>query len=160
METVSEYDDDIDLVIKLGEEQKEQAKAIKGAIPKNKNAFSAKVFPSTIKKINNEIREKRERKLKRLNNFPILHIDYETSSVYIETTDENNKKHKLLYNLNPSKEEITSDVKLFINFMNNYRYFREQKSKKVFSKSIGNHMYLVENNGFGNYRIIGKEKLK
>lgn len=36
----------------------------------------------------------------------------------------------------------------------------EQKLKDVFSKPIGNYMYLIENNGFGNYRIIGRKKLK
>ncbi len=36
----------------------------------------------------------------------------------------------------------------------------EQKAMKTFSKPIGDHMYLVENNGFGDYRIIGKKKLK
>lgn len=36
----------------------------------------------------------------------------------------------------------------------------EQKLKEVFSKPIGNYMYLIENNGFGNYRIIGRKKLK
>ena len=36
----------------------------------------------------------------------------------------------------------------------------EQKAMKTFSKPIGDHMYLVENNGFGNYRIIGKKKLR
>ena len=36
----------------------------------------------------------------------------------------------------------------------------EQKAMKTFSKPIGDHMYLVENNGFGNYRIIGRKKLK
>lgn len=32
-----------------------------------------------------------------------------------------------------------------------------QKSKKVFRKPIGNYIYTVENNGFGQYRIIGKD---
>ena len=36
----------------------------------------------------------------------------------------------------------------------------EEELKKVFSKPIGNYMYLIENNGFGNYRIIRKKKLK
>lgn len=33
---------------------------------------------------------------------------------------------------------------------------KEQSSKKVFRKAIGNYYYTVENNGFGNYRIIRK----
>lgn len=32
-----------------------------------------------------------------------------------------------------------------------------QKRKKVFKKFIGDYVYTVENNGFGNYRIIGKD---
>ena len=34
------------------------------------------------------------------------------------------------------------------------------KISPVFVKRIGNYQYVVENNGFGNYRIIGKKKLK
>ncbi|MDO4363729.1 MAG: hypothetical protein Q4C99_04320, partial [Clostridia bacterium] len=33
---------------------------------------------------------------------------------------------------------------------------KEQKQMKVFKKAIGNNIYTVENNGFGEYRIIGK----
>ena len=36
----------------------------------------------------------------------------------------------------------------------------EQRSKKVFRKAIGNYYYTVENNGSGDYRIIGKERLE
>ncbi|WP_288528986.1 hypothetical protein [uncultured Eubacterium sp.] len=36
---------------------------------------------------------------------------------------------------------------------------KEQSRHKMFSKSIGNYIYLIENNGFGNYRIIGKEPI-
>ena len=32
-----------------------------------------------------------------------------------------------------------------------------QRKQKVITKAIGNYVYTVENNGFGNYRIIGKE---
>ena len=32
-----------------------------------------------------------------------------------------------------------------------------QRKQKVVTKAIGNYIYTVENNGFGNYRIIGKE---
>lgn len=32
----------------------------------------------------------------------------------------------------------------------------EQRTKKVFKKAIGDYYYTVENNGSGNYRIIGK----
>ena len=35
-----------------------------------------------------------------------------------------------------------------------------QKNKKVFKKPIGDYIYTVENNGFGNYRIIGKAKIE
>ena len=35
----------------------------------------------------------------------------------------------------------------------------EQKNMKVFLKAIGNYNYTVENNGFGNCRIIGKRLL-
>ncbi|MEE1124886.1 MAG: hypothetical protein U0L18_02985 [Acutalibacteraceae bacterium] len=37
---------------------------------------------------------------------------------------------------------------------------REQIERKVFNKAIGNYIYTVENNGFGNYRIIGKKNIK
>jgi hypothetical protein len=36
----------------------------------------------------------------------------------------------------------------------------EQATRRVFRKYIDDYVYLVENNGFGNYRIIGKEKIK
>ena len=32
-----------------------------------------------------------------------------------------------------------------------------QRKQKVVTKAIGNYIYTIENNGFGNYRIIGKE---
>jgi predicted transcriptional regulator YdeE len=35
-----------------------------------------------------------------------------------------------------------------------------QASKKVFTKAIGDYKYTVENNGFGNYRVIGKKLIK
>lgn len=37
---------------------------------------------------------------------------------------------------------------------------KEQLNKKTFYKSIGDYIYYVENNGFGNFRIIGKSKIK
>lgn len=36
---------------------------------------------------------------------------------------------------------------------------KEQSNKKVFSKNIGNYTYTVENNGFGDYRIIDKVEI-
>ena len=33
----------------------------------------------------------------------------------------------------------------------------DQKAKSVFRKPIGEYIYTVENNGFGNYRVIGKD---
>ena len=36
----------------------------------------------------------------------------------------------------------------------------EQKNSPVFMKKAGNCNYLIENNGFGNYRVIGRKKLK
>ena len=36
----------------------------------------------------------------------------------------------------------------------------EQRSKKVFRKAIGDFYYTVENNGSGNFRIIGKRAIK
>ena len=33
---------------------------------------------------------------------------------------------------------------------------KKQAKMQTFRKAIGNHIYTVENNGFGNYRIIGK----
>lgn len=35
----------------------------------------------------------------------------------------------------------------------------EQRNRKVITKAIGNYVYTVENNGFGNYRIIGKNPI-
>ena len=32
----------------------------------------------------------------------------------------------------------------------------EQKKKRVFKKAIGDYVYTVENNEFGNWRIVGK----
>lgn len=37
---------------------------------------------------------------------------------------------------------------------------KEQASKKVFSKCIGDYIYTVENNGFGEYRVIKKIKIE
>ena len=37
---------------------------------------------------------------------------------------------------------------------------KEQASKQVFSKAIGKYIYTVENNGFGEYRIIKKVEIK
>ena len=36
---------------------------------------------------------------------------------------------------------------------------KELKNKKVFRRSIGNHTYKVQNNGFNNYKIIGKYEI-
>lgn len=35
----------------------------------------------------------------------------------------------------------------------------EQRKQKVVTKAIGNYVYTIENNGFDNYRIIGKEEI-
>lgn len=36
----------------------------------------------------------------------------------------------------------------------------EQKNSKIFKKNAGNCVYLIENNGFGDYRVIGKEDIE
>lgn len=36
---------------------------------------------------------------------------------------------------------------------------KEQRKKKIITKAIGNHVYTVENNGFDDYRIIGKKQI-
>lgn len=36
---------------------------------------------------------------------------------------------------------------------------KEQRQKKIITKAIGNHVYTVENNGFDDYRIIGKKQI-
>lgn len=36
----------------------------------------------------------------------------------------------------------------------------EQANKKVFSKAIGDYIYTIENNGFGDYRVIKKIKIE
>lgn len=33
---------------------------------------------------------------------------------------------------------------------------KEQTSKRIFSKAIGDYIYTIENNGFGAFKIIGK----
>ncbi len=35
----------------------------------------------------------------------------------------------------------------------------QQKKQKVVTKAIGRYLYTIENNGFGNYRVIGKESI-
>lgn len=37
---------------------------------------------------------------------------------------------------------------------------KEKKQKKMFHQAIGNYIYLVKNNGFANYKILGKIKIK
>lgn len=37
---------------------------------------------------------------------------------------------------------------------------KEQRQKSIVKKAIGNYYYTVENNGFGDYRIIGKEPIE
>ena len=37
---------------------------------------------------------------------------------------------------------------------------KEERAKKIITKPIGNYLYTVENNGFDNYRIIDKIRLK
>ena len=36
---------------------------------------------------------------------------------------------------------------------------KEQAEMRTFSKAIGEYIYVIENNGFGNYRIINKTKI-
>lgn len=36
---------------------------------------------------------------------------------------------------------------------------QEERKERFLKKAIGNYLYVVENNGFDNYRIIGKMKL-
>lgn len=36
----------------------------------------------------------------------------------------------------------------------------QQLNQNVFQKCIGNYIYTVENNGFGNFRIINRRKIK
>lgn len=36
----------------------------------------------------------------------------------------------------------------------------EELSKQTFKRFIGNYLYTIENNGFGNFRIIGRRKIK
>ena len=76
---------------------------------------------------------------------------------------------------NPATDDIISSVKTFAKgskdfptvFLPKQEYAhvmseivtnitKEQSQKSVFEKAIGNYIYTVENNGFGNYRIIGK----
>lgn len=54
----------------------------------------------------------------------------------------------------PSKEygHVMSEISTHVT--------KEQRRKKVFSKAIGQYIYTVENNGFGEYRVIKKVKIK
>ena len=36
----------------------------------------------------------------------------------------------------------------------------EQNASNVFIKYCGNYQYIVENRGFGNYRVISRRKIK
>ena len=36
---------------------------------------------------------------------------------------------------------------------------KEERKKKSITKAIGNHLYMIENNGFNNYRITKKEPI-
>ncbi|MBQ3935883.1 MAG: hypothetical protein II722_02395 [Ruminococcus sp.] len=36
----------------------------------------------------------------------------------------------------------------------------EQSTKRVIKKNIGDYIYTVENKGFGNYRVIGKDLIE
>lgn len=77
--------------------------------------------------------------------------------------------------VNPATDDIISSVKAFAKgskdfptvFLPKQEYAhvmseiatnitKEQSQKSVFEKAIGNYIYTVENNGFGNYRIIDK----
>lgn len=77
--------------------------------------------------------------------------------------------------VNPATDDIISSVKAFAKgskdfptvFLSKQEYAhvmseiatnitKEQSQKSVFEKAIGNYIYTVENNGFGNYRIIDK----
>ena len=76
---------------------------------------------------------------------------------------------------NPATDDIISSIKTFAKgskdfptiFLPKQEYAhvmseiatnitKEQSQKSVFEKAIGNYIYTVENNGFGNYRIIDK----
>ena len=37
---------------------------------------------------------------------------------------------------------------------------KEQAQKKVFNKAIGDYIYAIENNGFGEFRIVGKRRIE
>lgn len=39
-------------------------------------------------------------------------------------------------------------------------FTKEQAQKKVFNKAIGDYIYVVENNGFGEFRIVGKRRIE
>lgn len=77
--------------------------------------------------------------------------------------------------VNATTDDIISSVKAFAKASKDFRTIflpkqeyahvmseiatnttKEQRQKSVFEKAIGNYIYTVENNGFGNYRIIDK----
>ena len=35
----------------------------------------------------------------------------------------------------------------------------EQRKHKIIHKAIGNYIYTIENNGYNNYRVIGREEI-
>lgn len=36
----------------------------------------------------------------------------------------------------------------------------EELNQRIFKRFIGNYLYTIENDGFGNFRIIGRRKIK
>ena len=83
------------------------------------------------------------------------------------------------YVVNSSTDDIISSVKVFAKgskdfptvFLSKKEYAHvmseiathltpERDSKQVFKQAIGKYIYTVENNGFGDYRVIGKELIE
>lgn len=63
---------------------------------------------------------------------------------------------------NGRNKEIRLPAKEYAHVMSeiNTNLSKEKKQKKMFHQAIGNYIYLVKNNGFANYKILGKIKIK
>ena len=72
--------------------------------------------------------------------------------VNIQLFGKNSKDYKTVYLPKSEYAHVMSEIATNIT--------EDKKNSKTFFHAVGNYLYFVENNGFGNYRIIGKKKLK
>ena len=63
----------------------------------------------------------------------------------------NDKKHKTIQVSSSEYAQVMSEL--------NTNLTNEERSHKYIQRAIGDYVYLIEDNGFNNYRIIGRIKL-